>query len=113
MTETMAVGTKRGVKKDHGLFEMSWVTVWGAWVPEDWSPSLILHLDLHYGIEARAQGHTIQVHWDAEDPERIERVRDLIRDYGKSAWKRPLAGEAKDFFMAEAEALISAREARE
>lgn len=111
MTEA-AIGTTRKEKKEHGLFTMTWVTVWGVYVPEAWSASVLLNLELATGIVGRAQGHTIQVQWDADDPERIERTRDWIRDYGKAAWKRPLEGVAKQHFLDLAEALISRQEAR-
>lgn len=108
-----AVGSRREEKKDHGTFTMQWVTVWGVYVPEAWMASALLNLELsELGYVGRAQGHTIQVQWSAEDPDRVEKARDWIRDYGKQAWKRPLEGEAREFFLDRAEELIAAREAR-
>lgn len=96
-----AVGTVQKTKAPAGLFTMAWVSVFGVYVPETWQPSVLLELDLR-GYEAKVMGHTIQIKVDAEDPDRVETVREIIRDYGKLAWKRPTP-EERDYWLQRAE----------
>lgn len=97
----MKAGAKTAEKKATGLFQMQWVSVFGVYVPEAWHASVLLELDLR-GYEASILGHTVRVRPDADDPERIERVREILRDYAKSAWRRPSPEERK-YWLAQAE----------
>lgn len=109
--ETQAVGAIRKERKPAGVFKMDWISVFGAPVPEAWMPSLLLYLDL-LGWEVRGRGNTVQVRWDAEDPNRVEAVRELIQEYARDAWQKPPTAVELAYWRNEAEAIITKEESK-
>jgi len=79
MSKAVAVGSATKVATDPGTFSMNWVTVWGVYVPPSIMHLVLWDLELR-GFEAKDLGHTIQVKWDAEDPDRVERARETIKN---------------------------------
>lgn len=90
--KTQVIGATTAVKAPPGIFSMDWTTVWGIYVPPSIMPMVLWELEL-LGFEAKDLGHTIQVKWSADDPDRIDRAREQIK---KSVYDWCLTRDAEE-----------------